>query len=94
MLARGLATAPAMATQIEFKQLVGYSVDELFSFNKKFGSTPHNFIPDGPVREHLASPNTIVWGGVKDGKLIGFITAERGERRNHLCAGASHCCRE
>merc|ERR1711934_226973 len=72
------ATAPAMATQIEFKQLVGYSVDELFSFNKKFGSTPHNFIPDGPVREHLASPNTIVWGGVKDGKLIGFITAERG----------------
>merc|ERR1711907_236283 len=70
--------ALATMAQIEFRQLVGYSVDELFAFNKKFGSTPHNFIPDGPVREHLASPNTIVWGGVRDGKLVGFITAERG----------------
>lgn len=70
--------------QIEFRQLVGYSVDELFAFNKKFGSTPHNFIPDGPVREHLASPNTIVWGGVRDGKLVGFITAERGTPSEHL----------
>ena len=37
----------------------------LFQFNKTYGSTPLNFIPDEPVKEHLAkikTGETIVWG--------------------------------
>eukprot|EP00658_Telonema_sp_P-2_P060418 TRINITY_DN4933_c0_g1_i11.p1 TRINITY_DN4933_c0_g1~~TRINITY_DN4933_c0_g1_i11.p1 ORF type:complete len:198 (+),score=32.34 TRINITY_DN4933_c0_g1_i11:174-767(+) len=64
--------------EVRYAQLVDYSVDELFAFNQTHGSTPHNFIPAGPVREHLSCDQTVVWGGTLGDKLAGFITAGRG----------------
>merc|ERR1719265_1784932 len=60
----------------------GVDAEALFAFNKTHGSTPYNFIPDGPVREHLgklASGVALAWGAFDEaGSLAGFITAERG----------------
>lgn len=73
---------------IEYRQL-GHEFDPelLFEFNKTHGSTPLNFIPDGPVRKHfegLSDGSTVVWAAFdssveskRDG-LVGFITAGRG----------------
>ena len=58
-----------------------HSVDELFDFNKTYGTSPLNFIPDEPVREHLgkvATGETLVWGAFFEDELVGIITAERG----------------
>jgi anhydro-N-acetylmuramic acid kinase len=64
---------------IEYRQLEkDFSSDELFDFNKKHGSTPHNFIPDGPVRDHLAkiaTGETTVWGAFDGKQLVGFLSA-------------------
>jgi hypothetical protein len=56
-------------------------VDELFEFNKTYGSSPFNFIPDAPVLEHLSkvtTGDTLVWGAFWEGDLVGMITGERG----------------
>ena len=56
----------------------------LFQFNKTYGSTPLNFIPDEPVKEHLAkikTGETIVWGAFDENnndELVGFISGEVG----------------
>lgn len=67
---------------IEYRQVEpSYDAERLFQFNKTYGSTPHNFIPDGPVREHLgkiATGETTVWGAFSDGELVGFISGEDG----------------
>jgi ribosomal protein S18 acetylase RimI-like enzyme len=58
-----------------------YDPEALFQFNKTHGSTPHNFIPDGPVREHLgkiATGETMVRGAFSGGELVGFISGECG----------------
>jgi len=58
-----------------------FDIDLLFHFNKKYGSSPLNFIPDDSVKEHLsklASGSAIVWGAFCDDQLVGFISAERG----------------
>ena len=58
-----------------------FDSEVLFQFNKTHGSTPHNFIPDGPVREHLrklATGKTVVWGAFAGEELAGFITCEVG----------------
>lgn len=42
-----------------------HSGSDLFTFNKTFGSTALNYIPDGPVQAHfndIATGKTIVWG--------------------------------
>jgi GNAT superfamily N-acetyltransferase len=68
---------------IEYRRLEqDYPWEELFEFNKLHGSTPHNFIPDAPVRAHLsqlATGATTVWGAF-DGAgpkpaLVGFLSA-------------------
>jgi threonine synthase len=54
--------------------------EALFQFNKTHGTSPLNFIPDGPVREHfngIVTGDTIVWGSYAEGKLVGLITAAR-----------------
>lgn len=65
---------------IEYRQLEkDFPSSELFDFNKTHGSTPHNFIPDAPVREHLsklATGETTVWGAFNDKQLVGFLSAE------------------
>jgi len=58
-----------------------FDSEVLFQFNKTHGSTPLNFIPDGPVREHLGGikdGTTLVWAAFVEGELAGFITGERG----------------
>ena len=56
----------------------------LFEFNKAYGSSPLNFIPDEPVKEHfskLKTGQTIVWAAfdeAKDNELVGFISGEVG----------------
>ena len=58
-----------------------YDVDSLFEFNKKYGTSPLNFIPDEPVKEHLSkikSGETEVWGAFQKGELVGMITGEIG----------------
>ena len=34
-----------------------FSAETLFKFNKTHGSSPLNYIPDGPVREHFDQVN-------------------------------------
>ena len=67
---------------IEYRALDrDHDVDQLFEFNKTYGSTPLNFIPDEPVKEHLAkvaTGETVVWGAFQDGEMVGMITGERG----------------
>lgn len=69
---------------IEYRQLARtFDPDILFRFNKKHGSTPLNFIPDGSVRKHLAKISTgeaIVFGAFlcDNGQLVGFISSEVG----------------
>jgi hypothetical protein len=64
---------------IEYRQLEkNYPFEELFEFNKLHGSTPHNFIPDGPVHAHLsqlATGATTVWGAFDGKTLVGFLSA-------------------
>eukprot|EP01083_Nonionella_stella_P262375 892233_1 len=51
----------------------------LFIFNKTHGSTPFNFIPDEPVKKHLAkikTGETSVWGAFVSDELIGFVSME------------------
>eukprot|EP01084_Bolivina_argentea_P155326 270681_1 len=51
----------------------------LFLFNKTHGSTPFNFIPDEPVKKHLAkikTGETSVWGAFVSDELIGFVSME------------------
>ena len=39
---------------ITYKQLPrDFNPNTLFEFNKKHGSTPLNYIPEGPVKEHF-----------------------------------------
>lgn len=70
---------------IEYRRLdASYNPSTLYDFNVKHGSTPHNFIPEGPVREHLSklkTGETVVWGAfdtVGDQQLVGMLTAEIG----------------
>jgi anhydro-N-acetylmuramic acid kinase len=68
---------------ITYRQIEkSFDSDVLYQFNKEHGSTPHNFIPDGPVREHLskvATGETVVWGAFSESEeLVGFITGEKG----------------
>jgi len=67
---------------IEYRQVEStYDPETLFQFNKTYGSTPHNFIPEGPVREHLgkiATGETVVWGAFANGEMVGFISGEVG----------------
>ena len=68
---------------ISYRQLESsFDSDVLFEFNKKHGSTPHNFIPDEPVKKHfskLATGETTVWGAFSEsGELVGFISGETG----------------
>lgn len=67
---------------IEYREIEWtYDSEKLFQFNKKHGSTPHNFIPDGPVREHFSKISTgltTVWGAFHNGELVGLISAEDG----------------
>mmetsp|Transcript_7002 Transcript_7002/g.14571 ORF Transcript_7002/g.14571 Transcript_7002/m.14571 type:complete len:706 (+) Transcript_7002:178-2295(+) len=59
-----------------------YDPQVLFDFNKTHGTSPHNFIPDEPVKAHLAklaTGETTVWGAFAEGgELVGFITGEVG----------------
>ena len=59
-----------------------YDPQVLFDFNKTHGTTPHNFIPDEPVKAHfakLATGETTVWAAfAEDDELVGFITGEVG----------------
>lgn len=55
-----------------------FSSEELFQFNKTHGTSPLNFIPDGPVKEHfngITSGNTLVWAAFMDDNLVGLISA-------------------
>jgi GNAT superfamily N-acetyltransferase len=67
---------------IEYRQVEKtYDPDRLFQFNKTYGSTPHNFIPEGPVRTHfgkIATGETVVWGAFADGEMVGLISSEDG----------------
>eukprot|EP00519_Triparma_laevis_P013394 CAMPEP_0182490054 /NCGR_PEP_ID=MMETSP1321-20130603/34_1 /TAXON_ID=91990 /ORGANISM="Bolidomonas sp., Strain RCC1657" /LENGTH=1079 /DNA_ID=CAMNT_0024692183 /DNA_START=288 /DNA_END=3527 /DNA_ORIENTATION=+ len=68
---------------ISYRQLESsFDPDVLFEFNKKHGSTPHNFIPDEPVKKHfskLATGETTVWGAFSESdELVGFISGETG----------------
>lgn len=67
---------------IEYRRLEpGHDPEALFQFNKEHGSTPLNFIPDGPVREHfgrLATGETTVWAAFSGDEMAGFITGELG----------------
>ena len=85
---RGFATAipgaDATVTRsgVDYRRLeTTFDPEVLFQFNQEHGSTPHNFIPEGPVREHLgkvATGETLVWGAFCEGELAGFITGEKG----------------
>ena len=108
--ARSLSSAASRTVNgISYLQLpASFDTEALFAFNKEHGSTPHNFIPDGPVREHLGklgSGETIVWGAfageLADGAeptaadLAGFITAERGSDywlQTGSTAGGTNTC--
>jgi len=67
---------------IEYRQIEStYDPEKLFQFNKTYGSTPHNFIPDGPVREHfgrIKTGETTVWGAFHDTEMVGLISGEDG----------------
>jgi len=67
---------------ISYRQLEStYDPSALYDFNAKHGSTPLNFIPEGPVREHfskLATGETTVWGAFDGDELVGMITGEVG----------------
>jgi len=82
MLKRAFSTGVQAAREVVCKRLPAtFPVDTLFEFNKTHGSTPHNFIPDGPVREHLSkieTGETIVWGAFLQEELVGFISAGMG----------------
>lgn len=86
MQSASFSTTPAPTTWnvkgIEYRQLEStFDPEVLFEFNKTHGSTPLNFIPDGPVREHLnkiKTGETTVWGAFDGDKLAGFITGEVG----------------
>ena len=81
-----------------------YSLDVLFTFNKTHGTTPHNHIPDGPVREHLkkiATGKAFAWGAFSqsNSSLMGFVTLEPGgeywsevgtSRQRHDATGFIH----
>ena len=62
---RGFATAipgaDATVTRsgVDYRRLeTTFDPEVLFQFNQEHGSTPHNFIPEGPVREHLGKVAT------------------------------------
>lgn len=65
---------------IEYKKLERtFDWNTLFAFNKEFGATPLNFIPDEPVMKHLsniATGETVVWGAFDGDELVGFISGE------------------
>ncbi len=67
---------------IEYRLLPrDFDPEALFEFNKLHGSTPHNFIPDEPVRAHfnkVATGETLVWGAFdqSSGELVGFISGQ------------------
>ena len=70
---------------IEYRRLErAFDPVTLYEFNVLHGSTPHNFIPEGPVRDHLSKLKTgeaIVWGAFEtmgDQQLVGMLTAEVG----------------
>ena len=47
----------------------------LFEFNKAYGSSPLNFIPDEPVKEHLSklkTGQTIVWAAFNEEKTTNW----------------------
>jgi len=81
-----LATQPDASSWnfkgIEYRQVEStYCPETLFQFNKTYGSTPHNFIPEGPVREHfgkIATGETTVWGAFHNGEMVGLISGEDG----------------
>ena len=81
-LSSRLASSIRTLQGVDYKLLDrDFSPDELFDFNKTYGSSPLNFIPDAPVREHLgkiATGETLVWGAFLDGDMVGMITGERG----------------
>lgn len=76
------ASASLVKDGIEYRQLEPtFDADALFDFNVTHGSTPHNFIPEEPVRAHLsrlATGETAVWGAFEAGRLVGMLTAEIG----------------
>lgn len=67
---------------IHYRQLEkDFDPNFLYDFNTKHGSTPHNFIPEAPVREHLSklsTGETVVWGAFDGNDLVGMITGELG----------------
>ena len=68
---------------IHYRQLErSYDPAALYDFNVTHGSTPHNFIPEAPVRAHLSkltTGETVAWGAFDgDGELVGMLTAEVG----------------
>jgi ribosomal protein S18 acetylase RimI-like enzyme len=86
-LASALLPARAMMSSwsfdgIEYRRLdPDYDPEALFAFNKEHGSTPLNFIPDEPVREHfrrLATGETTVWAAFAGDEMAGFISGELG----------------
>lgn len=55
--------------------------EKLFRFNKEYGTSKLNFIPDIPVRKHfnkVATGETLVWGAFLDGDMVGMISGEYG----------------
>lgn len=84
-------SAAAAAKEVVCKRLPpSFCVDTLFEFNKTHGSTPHNFIPDEPVREHLGklpTGETVVWGAFLQDELVGFISAGVGSEYWHQING-------
>merc|ERR1719424_575374 len=67
---------------IQYRQIPkDYDPNKLYDFNVTHGSTPHNFIPEEPVRAHLsklATGETVVWGAFDGDELVGMITGELG----------------
>jgi len=66
-----------------------FDFERLLSFNQQHGSSPMNFIPEEPVRDHLsklASGATKVWAAFisterdQQEELVGFISAENGSQ--------------
>jgi anhydro-N-acetylmuramic acid kinase len=83
---RALSTANTATAwvhkDVEYRRVpTDYDTNAIFEFNKKYGTSPLNFIPDEPVRAHLSkleTEDTIVWGAFYQDEMVGFISGEVG----------------
>ena len=77
-----MSSAALVRDGVAYRQLdKSHDPNALYDFNVTYGSTPHNFIPEAPVRAHfskVASGETIVWGAFDGEEMVGMITAETG----------------